>query len=139
VSFADDEHPVGDLRPGGEYEAFGIGVRRGASGRDLHGFDTGAGQGRVEGCGELPGPVADEEPEVGGVIAEVHQGLRICCVLHSPSGCAVTPRMRTQRLPTSITNKQYSRWSVTAQSTWQKSMASMVAADCACRESRPRL
>ena len=34
-----------------------------------------------------------------------------------------------------MTNKQYSRWSVTAQSTWKKSAASMVAA-CACRNRR---
>jgi hypothetical protein len=73
VSLAGDQHPVGDLCPGGEYEPFGIGVRPGAPGRDLHGFDTGAGQGRIERCGELPGPVADQEPEVRGVIAEVHQ------------------------------------------------------------------
>jgi hypothetical protein len=32
-------------------------------------------------------------------------------------------------------NRQYSRWSVTAQSTWKKSAASMVAA-CACRPCR---
>jgi hypothetical protein len=73
VPFTEDQHPVGDLGPGGEYEPFGIGVRPGAAGRDLHGLDTGAGQDRVEGVGELPGPVADQEPEIGGVIAEVHQ------------------------------------------------------------------
>jgi len=43
--------------------------------------------------------------------------------------------MCTQRLPTSITNKQYSRWSVIAQSTWKKSAASIVAA-CTCRNCR---
>jgi len=73
VSFAENQHPVCDLRPGGEYEPFGIGVRPGASGRNLHRLDPGAGQRRIEGCGELPGPVAEEEPDVGGEIAEVHQ------------------------------------------------------------------
>ena len=34
-----------------------------------------------------------------------------------------------------MTNKQYSRWSVIAQSTWKKPAASMVAA-CACRNRR---
>ena len=58
---------------GGEHEPFRVGVRAGASGRDLHGLDTGAGQDRVEGAGELPGTVADQEPEVGGAVAEVHQ------------------------------------------------------------------
>jgi hypothetical protein len=44
-----------------------------ASRRDLRGLDTGAGQGRVERGGELPGPVADQEPEVRGAITQVHQ------------------------------------------------------------------
>ena len=73
MSSAEDQHPVCDLRPGGEYEPFGMGVRPRAWGRNRHGLDTGAGQGRVERCGELPGPVADQEPEVRGVIAEVQQ------------------------------------------------------------------
>jgi hypothetical protein len=38
---------------------------------DLHGLDAGAGQDRVERGGELPGPVADEEPEAGGAVTEV--------------------------------------------------------------------
>ena len=73
MPFAEDQHPVGDLGPGGEHESFGVSVRARASGRDLRCRDAGAGQGRVEGVGELPGAVADQEPEVRGVIAEVHQ------------------------------------------------------------------
>jgi hypothetical protein len=73
VSLTEDQHPVCDLRPGGQYEPFGIGVRPGALGRDLHGLDTGAGQGRIERCGELPGPVADQEPEARGAITEIHR------------------------------------------------------------------
>jgi ferredoxin len=69
MSFAEDQHPVGDLGPGGEHEPFCVGVRAGASGWDLHGLDAGAGQDRVEGFGELPGPVADQEPEVRGAVA----------------------------------------------------------------------
>ena len=83
MSFAEDQHPVGDLRPGSEYEPFGKGARPGASGRNLHGFDTGAGQSRIERCGELPGPVAAREPEVRGVIAEVHQ--EIADLLRGPA------------------------------------------------------
>ena len=52
MSFAEDQYPVGDLGPGGEHEPFGVG-----------GLDAGAGQGRVEGSGELPGAVADQETE----------------------------------------------------------------------------
>src|SRR5207344_569563 len=54
MSLAEDQHPVGDLGPGGEHEPFRISVRARASGWDLHGCDAGAGQGRVEGFGELP-------------------------------------------------------------------------------------
>ena len=61
--------------------------------------------------------------------------LRICWVVHGPSGFAVTPRICTYREPTSITKKQYRRCKVTAQSTWKKSVARMVAA-WACRNCR---
>jgi len=44
-----------------------------AAGRDLHCLDTGGGQGRVERVGELPGAVADEEPEVRGPVTKIHQ------------------------------------------------------------------
>jgi hypothetical protein len=60
VSLAEDEYLAGDLGPGGEDEPFGAGVRAGTSGRDLGGFDTGAGEDSVEGFGELPGAVADQ-------------------------------------------------------------------------------
>jgi len=58
---AEDQHPVGDLGPGGEHEPFGITVCSRAPRRDLHGFDPGISQNRVEGCGVLPGPVPDQE------------------------------------------------------------------------------
>jgi len=73
MSLVEDQQPVGDLGPGGEYEPFRIGVRARASGRDLHCFDTDVGQDCVEGLGELPGPVADQESEICGAIAEIHQ------------------------------------------------------------------
>jgi hypothetical protein len=48
VAFAEEQDPIGDLRPGGEDEPFRVGVRAGTSGRDLHGLDTGTGQDRIE-------------------------------------------------------------------------------------------
>ena len=63
VPFAEDQHPAGDLGPGGEHESLGVSIRARAPGRDLHCGDAGAGQDRVEGFGELPGAVADQEPE----------------------------------------------------------------------------
>ena len=46
---------------------------RGLPGRDLHGLDARADQNRVERRGELPGPVADQEPEACGAVAGIHQ------------------------------------------------------------------
>jgi len=43
VSLAEEQHPVGDLSPGGEHEPLRISVRARTSGRDLHGLDTGIG------------------------------------------------------------------------------------------------
>ena len=71
VPRADDQYPVGYLCPDGEHEALREGVRPGAARRDLHYFDAGCGQDRVERCGELPGPVTDQEPEPRGAVAEV--------------------------------------------------------------------
>ena len=73
VAFAEDEHPVGELGPGGEHEPFRVGVRARVAGRDLHGPDPGVGQDGVERVGELPGPVTDQVAEVRGAVTEVHQ------------------------------------------------------------------
>ena len=64
MSFAEDQHPVGDLGPGGEHESFGVSIRARASGLNLRCGDANAGQDRVEGFGELPGAVADQDPFV---------------------------------------------------------------------------
>jgi len=57
VPLAEDQHPIGELGPDGEHEPSGITVRSRDPRRDLHGLDPGISQHRVEGCGELPGPV----------------------------------------------------------------------------------
>jgi hypothetical protein len=62
----------GDLSADGHHEAFGEAVRSWTPGWDLDHLDAGIGQHRVERCRELSSPVADEEPEPGGVVAEVH-------------------------------------------------------------------
>jgi hypothetical protein len=70
VPFAEDQHPVGHLGPGGEDEPFGVGVRARAAGRNLHRLDAGGGQGRVEGRAELAGAVADQEPQARGPVTK---------------------------------------------------------------------
>jgi hypothetical protein len=42
-----------------------------AARRDLHDGDGGVGEHGVKGCGELPGAVADQEPELGWTVPEV--------------------------------------------------------------------
>jgi hypothetical protein len=73
LRFAEDQHPVGDLGPGGEDEPFGVSVRARTVRGDLRCRDAGAGRARVEGVGELPGAVADQEPEVRGPVTKVHE------------------------------------------------------------------
>ncbi len=72
---------------------------------------------RVGHRGELPGPVANQEPEVRGAVTEVHQ--EIADLLHRPRPARVGghPEDVHVAAATSITNKQYKRRSVTAQST----------------------
>jgi hypothetical protein len=43
MPFAEDQHPVGELGPGGKHEPFRVSVRVRAAGRDLHGLDAGTG------------------------------------------------------------------------------------------------
>jgi len=45
---AEDQHPVGDLGPGGEHEPFRISVRARAAWRDLHDLDADTGQDPVK-------------------------------------------------------------------------------------------
>ena len=72
VPLVEDQHPVGQLGPHGQDEAFGEAVRPWTPWRDLDRLDACIGQHRVERCRELSGPVADEESEAGDVFAEVH-------------------------------------------------------------------
>ena len=44
VAVTEDQHPVGDLRPGGEHEPFGAGDRARDFWADDHGFDACAGK-----------------------------------------------------------------------------------------------
>ena len=82
MPLAADQHPVGDLGPGGEHEPFRISVRPRAAGRNLHDLDAGIGQDRVKLRGELTGPITDQEPEAGGAITQIHQ--EVADLLHGP-------------------------------------------------------
>src|SRR6187551_2545033 len=90
VVFAEDEDAVGEFASDGQDEAFGEAVRSRASRWDLHGVDPDAGQGGIEGGGELAGSVADEEPEAGGAVVEVHQ--QVAGLLGGPGSGRVAGR-----------------------------------------------
>jgi hypothetical protein len=73
VLFAKDQHVVGDLAAGGEHEPLCVRVRPWAARWDLADGDAGAGQDGIEGIGELAGPVTDQDLELAGPVAEVHE------------------------------------------------------------------
>ena len=84
VVFAEDQDAVSEFGSGGADEAFGVAVGSGTSWWDLHGLDAGAGENGVERGGELAGAVADEEPEDGSAVVEVHQ--QVAGLLGGPVG-----------------------------------------------------
>jgi hypothetical protein len=104
VSLTEDQHPVGDLGPHCQDEAFGEAVRPWTLRRDLDHLDAGARQDRIERRCELPGQVADEEPEPGGMLAEVRDEVAGLLGRPGPAGCPVTPSTCRERSPTSSTN-----------------------------------
>jgi hypothetical protein len=126
VPFAEDEHLVDDLGPGGEHEPFRVSVRARAAGRDLHGLDAGIVQDGVKRRGELPGPITDQEPEAGGAITEIHQ--EVADLLDSPGPVRVRGDTEDAHVTAAYIHDEQAvrRCRVTAQSTWKKSVASIV-------------
>src|SRR5258708_34435318 len=117
MPFAEDEHPVGDLGPGGEHEpfrkAFARGLRDGIFTASMPAAVRTASKDAVN----CPARARTRNRKPAPRAPRSIRRLRICWGVHSPSGWAVAPRMQTDREPTSMTNKQYSRWGVTAPST----------------------
>jgi hypothetical protein len=135
VPSAEDEHPVGDLCPGGEHEPFRVAFARGLRGGIFTASMPASARTASDAPVNCPARSRTRNRESAARSPRSIKRLRTCCTVHGPSGLAVTPRMCTYREPTSITKKQYGRFRVTAQSTWKKSTASIVAA-CACRNFR---
>ena len=73
MPLAEDQDAVGEFGSGGADESFGEAVRSRTSRWDLHCMDALTSQDSLERGGELAGAVADEEPEGGGAVVEVHQ------------------------------------------------------------------
>jgi hypothetical protein len=72
VPLTEDQHPVGDLSPDGQHEAFGEAVRPRTPRRDLDHLDARIMQHGVERGRELTGSIPDQEPEPSDILAEVH-------------------------------------------------------------------
>jgi hypothetical protein len=95
VPLAEDQHPVGDLDPQDQHEAFGEAVRPWTAGRDLDHFDAPVRHGRVEGSRELTGPVADEESDPSDVLPEIHD--EVAGLLRAPGPVGMSgPARHTQ-------------------------------------------
>ena len=65
---------------------------------------------------------APRRPRPGRVLGTTPPEGETPCAVQAPVGCAVTPRMCTTRVWTSITNRTYRNWS-SAVPTWRKSQA----------------
>jgi hypothetical protein len=85
---------------------------RGCLDRRLDDLDALGLEDGVECAGELGIAIADEEPELGRLVAEVEQ--EVAGLLGDPCGgwMRVTPSMWTRRVACSTTARQYSRASV---------------------------
>ena len=94
VPLAEDQHPVGDLGPDGQHEAFGEAVRPRTPRRDLDHLDACIRQDRVERCRELSGPIADEEPEPGGCGCPKRRALPLTWCFAAEGGSGMIRRWR---------------------------------------------
>ncbi len=103
VPLTEDQHTVGQFGSEGADEPFGETVRPRATRRNPDHLDAHIGEDGVEGCGELAGPVANEDPKLGDATAQIHD--EIADLLGGPSAIGVCGRAQrcTDRLATSRT------------------------------------
>ncbi len=97
----EDQQTVGQFGSEGADEPFGETVRPRATRRNPDHLDAHIGEDGVKGCCELAGPVANEDPELGDAIAEIHD--EVADLLGGPSGFVVALSRCTDRLATSRT------------------------------------
>lgn len=128
MPFAEDQYLVGGLGLDGSDEPFRVGVRLGARGGILTVVMPASARTGSKEVVNCPARSRTRNRKSAARSPRSRRRFRACGVVHGPSGWAVTPRTWTVRVPTSRTKKQYNRRSVTAQSTWKKSTASIVEA-----------
>ena len=105
VAGSDDQEVVEAFAAQGADEAFCDRVRPGCPDRGVDDADVGAGEHGVERCGELAVPVADQEPEPVGAVAEIQEQVAGLLGDPFPVGWAVIPAMCTRRRPCSMTTR----------------------------------
>jgi hypothetical protein len=94
MPLAEDQHLVGDVGPGGEYEPLRIIVRPRAPRRDLHHLDPRICQHRVNAAVNCPARSRTRNRKSAALSPRSISRLGIYAV-QGPSGFAVTPRMCT--------------------------------------------
>jgi hypothetical protein len=104
VPLIEDQHAVGEFGSDRTHEPFGETVRPRATWRNPDRLDAHIGEDSIERCCELAGSIADEELNSVTRSPRSITRLRICWVVHLPSGLVVVPSRCTDRLGTSNTN-----------------------------------
>jgi hypothetical protein len=123
VPFVVNQYPVGALGPDGAYPPLGIAVRPRRPRRDLDDLDASGGENLVKGAGDFASRSRMRNRNAATLSPRSISRLRACCAVQAPSGRAVTPRIWTRRVATSMANRTYSRRRKIV-STWEKSQAS---------------
>ncbi len=95
MSLAEDEHPVGDLRPGSEHESFRVSVRAGAPGRDFTASIPASARTASNDAVNCPARSRTRNRKPAARSPRSIRRLRICCTVQGPSGFVVIPRMCT--------------------------------------------
>lgn len=129
-----DQDPVIAFGADTRHEPLRVTVRRGARSGVLTTSMPSAASTTSKDPANFVIPITDQEPQVPGPLAEVHDQIAAICVVKAPVGSSGTPRICTRRVTTSMTNNTYSRRTAMV-SMWKKSAASRPAA---CARSKVR-
>jgi hypothetical protein len=103
VPWPGDEHPVGHLGPDSAYPPLGVDVRPRAARRDLHHLHPAPASTASNIAVNRPARSRIRNLKRPARSPRSSSRFRACCTVHDPSGCEITPRTWTWRVPTSIT------------------------------------
>jgi hypothetical protein len=98
VPLTKDQYPVGEFGSDCVDEPFGETVRPRTSRRNPHHADVDVSEDRIEGRGELTGPIAHREPELSNAIAKIHHKVADPIVPGEPTNQELLDAERAERL-----------------------------------------